>query len=486
MWTYFIFLCSLSLSIVAYRLSPFHPLARFPGPALGKITKLRGLFIAASGYQYLFHKKLHDRYGAYVRTGPNEISVIDPAAVSEMLNFGGLDKGKSYEGGRHKSAPPTIVGLAGEAHAAKRRVWNRAFTSAALREYEPLIAKRASQLIGCLGGQNGVVDIVFWFDLFALDLMGDLAFGGGFELLRDGEDMAQVGSRIRGFMKASSLAGQLPWVTPTFHLLPQVGRLVEEFNKFGQNLAINRMKNGSMGRKDLWYHLADEAGLEKEKPTLENSAADGIVAIVAASDTIASALSSLIWFLLSNPEYYRRVQLELDTVFGDGDDPLDCSKHQQLMLLSACINETLRLHPPVPTVGTRQVKDTETPGRTIGGRFVPAGTSIFSPPYALGRNPEYFFPYPEQFVPDRWLPGSNFEKHEPAAFIPFSLGPANCVGQKFAKREMLMLVSILLKSFHLEFADWFDREAWPSHIHDFFVTTRGPLHVKLTRRRTYL
>lgn len=83
---------------------------------------------------------------------------------------------------------------------------------------------------------------------------------------------------------------------------------------------------------------ADEAGLEKEKPTLESSAADGIVAVVAASDTTASVFSSLVWFLLSHPECYRRVQLELDSVFVDGDDPVDVSKHPQLEFLSACMS----------------------------------------------------------------------------------------------------------------------------------------------------
>jgi len=311
--------------------------------------------------------------------------------------------------------------------------------------------------------------------------MGDLAFGGGFEMLRDGKDTDGVGERIRGFMKSSCLSGQIPWIIATLHLFPQVGQIIQDFNDFGQGLAIQRMKNGAVGTKDLWYHLADEGGFEKERPSLAISAADGIVAVVAASDTTASAMSSLVWFLLSNPEYYRRVRLELDTVFVDGDDLFDIQKHAQLQFLSACIDETLRLRPPLPTNGTRQIHLNQ-PGRNIAGRFVPPGTSIYTPAYSLHRNPEYFFPSPDQFVPDRWLPGSKFERHDTSAFIPFSLGPMNCVGQKFAKREMLMVLSVLFKSFDLRFADGFDREAWPTHIHDFFVTTRGPMSVNLTPR----
>jgi hypothetical protein len=68
-WSYAVFLGSLSLSIAAYRLSPFHPLAQYPGPVIGKVTKLWGFWKTSQGYKYIYDKKLHDTYGPYVRTG---------------------------------------------------------------------------------------------------------------------------------------------------------------------------------------------------------------------------------------------------------------------------------------------------------------------------------------------------------------------------------------------------------------------------------
>ncbi|KAJ6490687.1 high nitrogen upregulated cytochrome P450 monooxygenase 2 [Mycena vitilis] len=483
--SYVVFFGSLTIAVLAYRLSPVHPLAQYPGPAIGRATKLWGLYVGWRGRRYIYHKALHDNYGQYVRIGPNEISTIDAVAISQILSSDGLDKGRWYEGGRHGSTPPSIVSLVGEAHTTKRRVWNRAMTSSSIRDYEPLIVKRVSQLLKRLDDQQGTVDLVYWFDLFALDLVGDLAFGGGFEMMRDGKDVAGVGERIRAFMMAATLSGQIPWIVGTLHLFPQVGRVIQEFNDFGQGLAVKRMKNGTpQGTKDLWYHLADEACCEKEKPTLEISAADGIVAVIAGSDTTASALSSFVWFMLSYPELYQRLQQELDSVFVEGDNPLEVDKHDELRFLSSCINETLRLHPPVPSNGTRQVHLGQS-GRIVAGRFIPEGTSIYTPAYSLHRSPAYFS-HPDQFIPDRWLPGSTLEKHDKSAFIPFSLGPANCVGQKFAKREMLMVLSALFKSFDLRFADGFDSEAWPTHTHDYFVTTRGPMHLHLTRRHSYI
>lgn len=71
---------------------------------------------------------------------------------------------------------------------------------------------------------------------------------------------------------------------------------------------------------------------------------------------------------------------------------------------------------------------------------------------------------------------------ESAAFIPFSFGPANCVGRQMAKQEMLMFASVLLQNFTFSFVDGFDAEAWPAQLHDYFVTTRGPLMVRAKPR----
>ncbi|KAJ6505129.1 hypothetical protein C8R45DRAFT_894506 [Mycena sanguinolenta] len=164
---YVVFLGNLTLSIVVYRLSPFHPLAQYPGPTIAKVTKLWSFWKTAQGYKYLWHKELHDQYRPYVRTGPNEISVIDAPLDGGVSNTSLFDVPPDYESGRHKDTPPAIVCLSGEAHTAKRRVWNHAMTSACILEYEPLIVKCASQLISCLREQPSSVDLVHWLDLFA-------------------------------------------------------------------------------------------------------------------------------------------------------------------------------------------------------------------------------------------------------------------------------------------------------------------------------
>ena len=64
----FYYLC-LSVSILAYRLSPLHPLYAFPGPRLARVSKLYGVWASATGKQHRILKRLHDKYGPVVRTG---------------------------------------------------------------------------------------------------------------------------------------------------------------------------------------------------------------------------------------------------------------------------------------------------------------------------------------------------------------------------------------------------------------------------------
>ena len=67
--TYVTYLSALSLSVIGYRLSPIHPLARYPGPLGAKISKFWHAFIATTGKQHHYVKRLHEQYGNVVRIG---------------------------------------------------------------------------------------------------------------------------------------------------------------------------------------------------------------------------------------------------------------------------------------------------------------------------------------------------------------------------------------------------------------------------------
>jgi cytochrome P450 len=104
---------------------------------------------------------------------------------------------------------------------------------------------------------------------------------------------------------------------------------------------------------------------------------DAIAIIIAGSDTVAPTLVFLFYELALNKGHTDRLYEELQTI-----DIHDRTALQGLPLLNGLINETLRLHPPVPSGGYRE---TPAQGLTVAGQYIPGKTTIVSPRYTIGR-----------------------------------------------------------------------------------------------------
>ncbi|KAJ3983722.1 high nitrogen upregulated cytochrome P450 monooxygenase 2 [Lentinula detonsa] len=483
LFTYGAFYASLLSSIVLYRLSPFHPLAKVPGPMMHKVSKLWSVWICWQGRQHTEFKAMHDKYGPVVRTGPNEISVVDPSAVNDVLGAGGLPKGKWYLARQDERAPSNLLTLTGEKHANRRRIWNRGLNADAIEEYDEILAKSATLLVEGIQARSesqGEVDLTTWFNYFSFDFMAEFVFGGGSDMLKEGKDKKEILELLEHHMITGALVAHIPWFFYLGNRIPRATEATLKMRAYAVEWVQTRLAKGAKV-KDLWYHLTDEAAREKEEhPLMKEVAADALLAIVAGADTTSVALTNFFYMILKHPEHYQRVQEEVDRVYADGD-ATDVSKQSRLKYLSACLDETLRLLPPGLTGGPRQVPRG---GRMIAGHFLPEGTQVYLPPYVIHRNPECFYPRTDDFVPSRWLSANNSDsdsedhkRHNRKAFLSFSSGPANCVGKKLARQEMLMVISLLMQRFKFTFAQDFDWEQWPETMKDFFATSRGPLRV---------
>ena len=128
--------------------------------------------------------------------------------------------------------------------------------------------------------------------------------------------------------------------------------------------------------------------------------------------------------------------------------------------------------------------------------FIPEGTSAFIHTYSLQRDPRYFSPLPEEFLPERWLPQEqrlaleprifhSQEKyiHNTDAFIPFSAGPTICAGKNFALLEMRMAVSVILSRFDLKLDPSYNPQKWYEDMNDHFSMAKGPMPTILSPRR---
>ncbi|KAI1305949.1 Cytochrome P450 4V2 [Halotydeus destructor] len=158
-------------------------------------------------------------------------------------------------------------------------------------------------------------------------------------------------------------------------------------------------------------------------------------------DTTAWAVTWCTYLIGLDKIVQEKLHEELDLVFGDErDGHFTMEDLRRLNYTDRCLNEALRLFPSVPLFGRKTLVDTELCGYTI-----PAGIQIGVVPYIIHRN-ERHWPEPEVFDPDRFLPEASRSRH-PFAYIPFSAGPRNCVGRKFALLEAKSMIANIFRTF---------------------------------------
>jgi len=160
-------------------------------------------------------------------------------------------------------------------------------------------------------------------------------------------------------------------------------------------------------------------------------------------DTTAAAVNWSLYLLGSYPEAQKRVDSELEEVFGKSDRPASLEDLKKLKYLECVIKESLRLFPPVPLFARNLTEDCE-----VGGYKIVQGSQAIIIPYALHRDPRYF-PNPEEFQPERFFL-ENLQGRHPYAYVPFSAGPRNCIGQRFAIMEEKAILSCILRHFWVE------------------------------------
>lgn len=162
-------------------------------------------------------------------------------------------------------------------------------------------------------------------------------------------------------------------------------------------------------------------------------------------DTTASAVSWCLYNLASHPDIQEKAQLELDALVQDRDnDNLTWDDIGQLSYLTMCVKESLRLHPPVPFVG----RELESPLQVNGVTLLP-GTLVDVVIYAVHHNELVWGEDHMEYKPERFEP-DKVKNMDSYAFIPFSAGPRNCIGQLFALHEVKVVVAKILLKYKLE------------------------------------
>ncbi|XP_055923185.1 cytochrome P450 4d2-like isoform X2 [Eupeodes corollae] len=158
----------------------------------------------------------------------------------------------------------------------------------------------------------------------------------------------------------------------------------------------------------------------------------------AGHDTTKSAIGFTLYCISRNPDVQEKLVEEIQEIIGtDSDKTVTYRELMELKYTEKVIKEGLRVYPTVPFIGRQSIEDCN-----INGKSIPKNTTILIPLTILMKNPQ-IFPEPEKFLPERQTPDN------PYAFIPFSAGPRNCIGQRYAMLEIKTIITKVLRHYEL-------------------------------------
>jgi cytochrome P450 len=165
--------------------------------------------------------------------------------------------------------------------------------------------------------------------------------------------------------------------------------------------------------------------------------------LTAGHETMASALSWA-WYLLgSHPRTQEDLADEVRGRLGGGEASLTADDLPHLPLARAVFEETMRLYPPA-WAATRQARSPD----TVGSTTIPARSVVIVSQWVTHRHPD-FWPEPEQFRPERFLPAQETQRH-PYAYFPFGAGPRGCIGSAFAMMKGPLVLATIARRFRVE------------------------------------
>ncbi|KAK5646201.1 hypothetical protein RI129_004665 [Pyrocoelia pectoralis] len=233
--------------------------------------------------------------------------------------------------------------------------------------------------------------------------------------------------------------------------------LINTLHKFSKSVIENRKQ--SFAESDLYVDSNDEQFGSKKRLamldlllTLKNSGVqisdEGIreevdTFMFEGHDTTSAGISFALILIANHPNVQEKLAEEIKSVMNGSDRSFLFSDIQQMHYLELVVKECLRLYPSVPSIGRKTDYDIV----TSTGYLIPKDTIVGVHIYSLHHNP-IFYPNPEKFDPDRFLPENTKGRH-PFSYIPFSAGPRNCIGQKFAMVEMKTAIATIIRNFVL-------------------------------------
>ncbi|XP_067666927.1 1,25-dihydroxyvitamin D(3) 24-hydroxylase, mitochondrial-like [Haliotis asinina] len=437
------------------------PMSQIPGPkGLARISStFQSARNAAASHKWI--QRRHEEFGPIFRESTGVIDLVflsDADAVEQLLRQDGkypervqIDHWLDY---RKRHGIPTGLVMADGPHWHRlRRVIDkpmlkiRAVNSYAV-EFNDVVAEFIARMHRVRRSDNSIPDLAEELFGWSVESIGRLLFEKKLGCLsdqRDQETQAFIDSVHAVFESTREMIFLPSWAARI--VMRNVWKRHEE--AWG---TIFRVANDIIGAKLRQIQEKGDDGSEvgflasfvqENTLSIEDIYSNVSELLGAAIDTTSNTTQMTLHEIAKNPQVQGRILEEVNRVVPPDQQPT--AEHlKDMHYLKAVIKETLRMYPTAPVV--LRILQQEA---TILGYTIPKGVSLAVHLYPLGRNPKYYDD-PDEFRPERWLRDEGNKKIHAFAWLPFGFGPRMCVGRRVAELEMQLLISQLVRKFHIE------------------------------------
>ncbi len=328
-------------------------------------------------------------------------------------------------------------------HMRQRRLAQPAFHRDRIAAYGSVIGEYTRQMLE--QWQSGTVrDLHDDMQVLSLRIVSKTMFDMDMEA-----DSRSIGESIEAFMAflplaflpASELLYKLP--LPMMH---RIRRSRQELDTLIYVLIAERRADGptvAESRGDLLSMFMQSQDTEEGTGGMSDEQVrdECVTALLAGNETTANGLSFALWLVAQHPAAQQRLHTEACEALENRS--ATASDYAALPFAHACFAEAMRLYPPVWTIARTAFEP-----YAWRGFEVPRGSILLAPQWVVHRDPR-FYPEPQSFRPERFLPGPEKDARPRFAYFPFAAGSRQCIGEGLAWMEGVLILAAIARDWAL-------------------------------------
>jgi len=363
----------------------------------------------------------------------------------------------------------------GEEWKNQRKIISPAFRNTTIQQLLPIIQKSCEEIMNTISeltkDSSATINITKFITKYTINVITAVAFNN-----INAEDEI-----LKAFLEGVKINRKIAlWnLLPFIRILPDwmkgssyIEYYKNIFTKWIQKVTEpGEIKKENLSLINLMLSAKDE---ESANALTDQEIIDNVkMFYFAGHETTATLLSYCLYYLIKYPETFKKIQDEVESAVGDNKE-ITLEHIEKLTYLQCFIKETLRLKSPVAFINRTPIEDIQ-----VGKYTIPKGIRIAILIDSINRDKNYW-DRAEEFIPERWLNIDETKAKSEIHYIPFSMGPRICIGQRLAREEAIVFLVLIAKYFNIKSP----KEVVPDPVPDYDNTLFRPstIDIVFTKR----